>query len=71
MSISLLRFFAMCLSVLHSLRRIFSRIAAPLGSPSGVVPRAANQNFHDCRWQSYHYLCWREATEGVSQGSPV
>ena len=22
--------------------------------PLGVVPRAANRNIHDCRWQSYH-----------------
>ena len=23
--------------------------------PLGVVPRAANRNIHDCRWQSYRY----------------
>ena len=23
-------------------------------SPPGVVLRAANQNYHDCRWQSFH-----------------
>ena len=23
--------------------------------PLGVVPRAANRNEHDCRWQSYLY----------------
>ena len=23
--------------------------------PLGVVPRAANKNLYDCRWQSYHY----------------
>ena len=31
--------------------------------PLGVVPRAANRNIHDCRWQSYLYY-------GVTGHSP-
>ena len=35
--------------------------------PLGVVPRAANRNEHDCRWQSYLYcaVMAQAKTEGV------
>ena len=35
--------------------------------PLGVVPRAANRNKHDCRWQSYRYyaVMGNAVTEGV------